>query len=65
MKPQTIYYKVMAKNRRPVLVEKHESKRLAYWINRAMRDKNLILVRVVLVETGYNRYIYHYERIFL
>lgn len=55
----------MAKNRRPVLVEKHEAKRLAYWIDRATRDKNIVLVRVVLVETGYNRYIYHYERIFL
>lgn len=46
MKPQLIYYKVFTP-RHKFVVEKHEVKRLA---------------RCMLVETGYNRYIYHYEK---
>lgn len=64
MKPQLIYYKVMTKKNRFV-IEKHETKRLSYWIDRAVKDRNIILVKVVLVETGYNQYIYHYERVYL
>lgn len=64
MKPQLIYYKVMTQKNRFV-IERHEAKRLAYWIDRAVKDKNIILAKVVLVETGYNQYIYHYEKVYL
>lgn len=61
MKPYLIYYKVFTP-RHKFVIEKHELKRLARWIDRASSDKSISIVRCILVETGYKQYMYHYEK---
>lgn len=63
MIPQLIYYKVFTP-RHKFVVEKHEIKRLARWIDRAAKDSSIVVARCILVETGYKRYTYHYEKVF-
>lgn len=62
MKPQLIYYKVFTK-RHKFVIEAHERKRLARWIDRATKDKSIIIARCVLVFSGYHNFPYHYEKI--
>lgn len=64
MKPQLIYYKVFTP-RHKFVIEKHEYKRLSCWIDKATADKSIIIARCMLVETGYKRYTYHYEKIYI
>lgn len=64
MSSQLIYYKVFTP-RHKFVVEKHEYKRLSRWIDKAAKDKSIIIARCILVETGYKRYTYHYEKIHL
>lgn len=63
MKPQLIYYKVFTP-RHKFVVEKHETKRLARWIDRSLKDSSIVIARCMLVETGYNQFTYHYEKMF-
>ena len=64
MKPQLIYYKVFTP-RHKFVIEKHEYRRLSRWIDKATKaeDNSITICRCVLVETGYNQYLYHYEKI--
>lgn len=62
MKPQLIYFKVFTP-RHKFVIEKHESRRLGQWMCRARNDSSIIIARCFLVETGYNIYTYHYEKI--
>ena len=62
MIPQLIYYKVFTP-RHKFVIEKHEYKRLSRWIDKAVKDNTIIIVRCILVETGYKRCTYHYEKI--
>lgn len=63
MRPQLIYYKVFTP-RHKFVIEAHEYKRLARWLDRATNDKSIIIARCILVNAGgYNRYPYHYEKI--
>lgn len=62
MKPQLIYYKVFTP-RHKFVIEKHETKRLMRWIDRMTCDDSVIVVRCMLVEVGYNRYLYHYVKV--
>ena len=63
MKPQLIYFKVFTP-RHKFVIEKHETKRLARWIDRAAKDSSIVVARCMLVETDYKRYTYHYEKVF-
>ena len=62
MTPQLIYYKVFTP-RHKFVIEKHEYKRLSRWIDKAAKDSTIIIARCILVETGYKRYTYHYEKV--
>lgn len=62
MTPQLIYYKVFTP-RHKFVIEKHETRRLMRWLNESTRDNSIIVTRCILVETGYKRYIYHYEKV--
>lgn len=62
MKPQLIYYKVFTP-RHKFVIEKHETKRLACWVDRSAKDSSIVIARCILVETGYKCYTYHYEKI--
>ena len=62
MTPQLIYYKVFTP-RHKFVIEKHEYKRLSRWIDKAAKDNTIIIARCILVETGYKRCTYHYEKI--
>ena len=61
MCPQLIYYKVFTR-RHKFVIEKHEVKRLARWIDKSLKDSSIIIARCMLVETGYKRFVYHYEK---
>lgn len=64
MKPQLIYYKVFTP-RHKFVIEKHEYKRLSRWIDKMAKDSTIVIARCILVETGYKRFTYHYEKIAL
>lgn len=63
MNPQLIYYKVFTP-RHKFVIEKHETKRLSRWIDKALKNSSIIIARCMLVETGYKRFTYHYEKMF-
>ena len=63
MKPQLIYYKVFTP-RHKFVIEKHEVKRLACWIDRSLKDSSIVIARCMLVQTGYKSFTYHYEKIY-
>lgn len=63
MMPQLIYYKVFTP-RHKFVIEKHETKRLARWMDKALKDSSIVIARCMLVETGYKCYTYHYEKMF-
>lgn len=62
MKPQLIYFKVFTP-RHKFVIEKHETRRLSRWIDRASKDSSIVIARCVFVETGYKLYTYHYEKV--
>lgn len=64
MTPQLIYYKVFTP-RHKFVIEKHETKRLSRWIDKALKDSSIVIARCMLVETGFKRFTYHYEKIYL
>lgn len=62
MTPLLLYYKVFTP-RHKFVIEKHEYKRLSRWMDKAIQDNTIIIARCILVETGYKRFTYHYEKI--